>query len=96
MTAILPRAAGLVEGHDRALGDSRKSLCFGNMTAYSTAGAAMRLVIGLFVSAVLATAAAGLGLAIWTGHLGHHDANLRAIHYDTNYDLSAQRRIPSE
>ena len=51
----------------------------------------MRLVIGLFACAVLATAAACIGIAGWTGHLGHHDANLRAIHYDTNYDLSAQR-----
>jgi hypothetical protein len=56
----------------------------------------MRLVTGLFVCAVLATAAAGIGIAAWTGHLGHPDANLRAIHYDTNYDLSAQRRIPAE
>ena len=49
----------------------------------------MKLVIGLFVLALLGTAAASIGLAAWTGHLGHHDANLRAIHYDTNYDLSA-------
>jgi hypothetical protein len=56
----------------------------------------MRLVIGLFTCAVLATAAAGIGIAAWTGHLGHHDANLRTIHYDTNYDLSAQRRVPAE
>jgi hypothetical protein len=56
----------------------------------------MRLVIGLFVSAVLATAAAVIGITAWTGHLGRQDANLRAIHYDTNYDLSAQRRIPAE
>ena len=56
----------------------------------------MRLVIGLFACAVLATAAAGTGIAAWTGHLGHQDANLRAIHYDTHYDLSAQRRLPAE
>ena len=57
----------------------------------------MRLVLGLLTCAVLATAAAaGIGIAAWTGHLGHHDANLRAIHYDTNYDLSAQRRLPVE
>ncbi len=37
-----------------------------------------------------------IGIAAWTGHLGHHDANLRAIHYDTYYDLSAQRRLPVE
>ena len=56
----------------------------------------MRLVIGLATCAVLGTAAACIGIAGWTGHLGHHDANLRAIHYDTNYDLSAQRRLPAE
>ena len=42
------------------------------------------------------TAAASIGVALWDGHLGHQDANLRAIHYDTNYDLSAQRRLPAE
>ena len=56
----------------------------------------MKLVIGLFALAVLGTAAAGIGFAAWTGHFGHHDANLRAIHYDTNYDLSASRRLPAE
>ncbi|MEA2982357.1 MAG: hypothetical protein QOF91_399 [Alphaproteobacteria bacterium] len=56
----------------------------------------MRLVIGLFVSAILAVGAAGVVIAAWTGHVGHHDANLRAIHYDTDYDLSAQRRMPAE
>jgi hypothetical protein len=56
----------------------------------------MRLVIGLCVSAALATAAAVIGIAAWTGHLGRQDANLRAIHYDTNYDMSAQRRVPAE
>ena len=56
----------------------------------------MRLVIGLFACAVVATATAAIGIAAWTGHLGHHDANLRAIHYDTSYDLSAQRRVPAE
>jgi hypothetical protein len=56
----------------------------------------MKWVFGLFLLAALATASAGIGVAAWTGHLGHHDANLRAIHYDTNYDLTAQRRIPAE
>jgi hypothetical protein len=56
----------------------------------------MRLVLVLLTCAVLATAAASIGMAAWTGHLGHHDANLRVIHYDTNYDLSAQRRLPVE
>jgi hypothetical protein len=53
----------------------------------------MRLVIALFL---LIAAAAGAGFTAWTGHGGHHDANMRPIHYDTNYDLSAQRRVPAE
>jgi hypothetical protein len=56
----------------------------------------MKSVIALFALAVLATAGAGIGLAAWTGHFGHHDANLRVIHYDTSYDLSATRRLPAE
>jgi hypothetical protein len=64
--------------------------------ANQSAGAAMKLVIALVALAVLGTAAAGIGIAVQTGHLGHHDANLRAIHYDTNYDLSASRRLPAE
>jgi hypothetical protein len=56
----------------------------------------MKLVIGLFALALLGTAAAGIGFAARIGHFGHHDANLRAIHYDTNYDLSASRRLPAE
>jgi hypothetical protein len=51
----------------------------------------MRLAIGLFVLAVLGTAS--VGIAAWTGHLGHREANMRAIHYDTSYDLSARRRM---
>jgi hypothetical protein len=56
----------------------------------------MRLAIGLFVLAALGTACSVAGVAAWTGHLGHHDSSLRAIHYDTHYDLSAQRRIIPE
>jgi len=66
------------------------------MTAIKTAGAAMKWAIGLFLLAVLGTGGAVVGFSVWTGHLGHHDAALRAIHYDTNYDLSAQRRLPVE
>ena len=66
------------------------------MALRQTAGAAdMKLVIALFMLALLGTAAAGLGLAAWTGHLTRHDS-LRIIHYDTKYDLSAQRRMPVE
>jgi len=53
----------------------------------------MRLAIALVMLALFGTAAAGLGLVVWTGHVGHHDG-LRAIHYDSNYDMSAQRRMP--
>jgi hypothetical protein len=56
----------------------------------------MRLAIGIFVLAVLATAFAGISFAAWTGHFGHRDANTRTIHYDSNYDLSARRRRLAE
>ena len=56
----------------------------------------MKSVIALFMLAVLGAGAAGIGFAVWTGHIGHHNANLRVIHYDTNYDLSASRRLPAE
>ena len=56
----------------------------------------MRLVFALFGIAVLATAAVSIGFSIWDGHQGHNDAVLRVIHYDTSYDLSAQRRLPAE
>jgi hypothetical protein len=57
----------------------------------------MKLVIALFVLALLVTAA-GFGVATRAGHApqaGLHDT-LRAIHYDTKYDLSAQRRMRAE
>jgi hypothetical protein len=68
---------------------------FSITTASSTAGAAMKLVIALFATAMLGIAAT-VGLAVWAGHIGSHDASLRAVHYDTQYDLSAQRRVPAE
>jgi hypothetical protein len=55
----------------------------------------MKFLIAGFVLALLGTASASIGFAIWDGHF-HHDSALRAIHYDTNYDLSSQRRIPAE
>ena len=55
----------------------------------------MRLVTALFIAAVVATAATGFGLSVWNDGL-RHETNVRVIHYDTNYDLSAQRRIPAE
>ena len=56
----------------------------------------MKLVIGAICAGAAGTAAASIGFAARTGHLGHHDASMRAIHYDSNYDLSAQRRLPAE
>jgi hypothetical protein len=56
----------------------------------------MRWIIALFITTLLATAATGLGLAIWDGRIGHHDPAMRAIHYDTKYDLSSQRRLPAD
>jgi hypothetical protein len=56
----------------------------------------MKSAIALFVLAVLGTASAGVGIAAWTGHLGHREASTRTIHYDTSYDLSARRRMLAE
>jgi hypothetical protein len=56
----------------------------------------MRLVIVLFILTVLGTVTASIGFAVWDGRIGHRDPAVRAIHYDTAYDLSAQRRIPAE
>jgi hypothetical protein len=52
----------------------------------------MRWVIALSVLAILVTAASSFGVALWTGHVGSQGPNLRVIHYDSQYDLSAQRR----
>ena len=55
----------------------------------------MKLLIAGFVLAMLSTAGASIGFAIWDGRF-HRDTAVRAIHYDTKYDLSAQRRMPTE
>ena len=55
----------------------------------------MRLVIALFGAAVVATAVSSVGFSVWDGGL-RRDTNVRVIHYDTKYDLSAQRRMPAE
>jgi hypothetical protein len=52
----------------------------------------MRLAATAFVLVVLLTGSAAIGMAFWDGRLGHHDSSVRAIHYDTQYNLSAQRR----
>ena len=58
----------------------------------------MKLLIAAFLLAVLSTVAASIGFALWDGHYSLRDPHpqLRAIHYDTQYDMSAQRRIPAE
>jgi hypothetical protein len=63
------------------------------MTRDHPRGRPMKSAIALFVLAVLGTASAGVGIAAWTGHLGHRESSMRAIHYDTSYDLSARRRM---
>jgi hypothetical protein len=55
-------------------------------------GRTMRLLIGLFVVAVMLAASAGLGSAIWSRGIGHNDASLRVIHYGADYEMSARRR----
>jgi hypothetical protein len=55
----------------------------------------MKFLIAGFVLALLGTASASIGFAVWDGRF-HRDAAVRAIHYDTNYDMSSQRRIPVE
>ena len=55
----------------------------------------MKLLIAGFVLAMLSTAGASIGFAVWDGRF-HRDTAVRPIHYDTKYDLSAQRRVPAE
>lgn len=54
------------------------------------------IILRRHVLAVLSTVAASIGFALWDGHFIQRDPALRAIHYDTKYDLSAQRRQPAE
>lgn len=56
----------------------------------------MKLIVAGFLIAVLGTAVASVGFAFWDGRYSLRDPQLRAIHYDTRYDMSAQRRIPAE
>jgi hypothetical protein len=53
------------------------------------AGADMRLLLGLFVASALLAMA---GLAALDVRFRSSDHAMRAIHYDKNLDLSAQRR----
>jgi len=54
----------------------------------------MRLAGTTFVLVVVLTASAAIAVAFWDGRLGHRDSGsgVRAIHYDTNYSISSQRR----
>ena len=90
--SIVPPPPSPVEG---CSGDSRNPIHFSIVTPRSTGGGPMRLVIALFGAAVVATAATGFGFSVWHDGL-RHDTNVRVIHYDTKYDLSAQRRMPAE
>ena len=56
----------------------------------------MKLLIAGFLLAVFSTVAASVGFAVWDGRYSLRDPQMRAIHYDTQYDMSAQRRIPAE
>jgi hypothetical protein len=51
-------------------------------------------VLIAFLLAMLCIVSLGFGL--WDGRFSQRDRALRAIHYDTQYDLSAQRRAPVE
>ena len=53
----------------------------------------MKFLIALFLLAVSAAAFAEYGVEMWDGRLGHHDPVLRTIRYDSNYELTGQRRI---
>lgn len=53
----------------------------------------MRFAGTTFVLVVIMAATAAVGMAFWDGRLGHRDAGVRAIHYDTQYNISSQRRM---
>lgn len=50
----------------------------------------MRLVIAFFALALLVTASVSFGIS---ASRTHHDPGMHAVHYDSGYDLSAQRRL---
>jgi hypothetical protein len=56
----------------------------------------MRLLIAVFVLAVSAAAFADYGIELWDGRFGHHDPALRPINYDSQYEMTGQRRIKTE
>jgi hypothetical protein len=51
----------------------------------------MKILIACFALAVLITAAVSFEISVGRSH---HDAGMRAVHYDSGYDLSARRRTP--
>jgi hypothetical protein len=58
----------------------------------------MRLLIAMFVAAVIAAAATGIGMDVWQGSFGRPDPTMQTIHYHpgANSDVSARRREPVE
>jgi len=42
---------------------------------------------------VLCTLTAGIGLALFDGRIGHHEPAMRAIHYDTQYDVGREQLV---
>ena len=57
----------------------------------------MKLLIAIFVAAVIAAAATGIGMDIWDGNRARPDPTMQTIHYHpgANLDLSARRRDPA-
>lgn len=56
----------------------------------------MRWLIAAFILALLVAAGADRGVQLWEGRIGQEDPALRAIHYDSQYDLTARRRQPAD
>lgn len=50
----------------------------------------------VFAAFLLSMALVGVGLTILDNRSGSQDSAVRTIHYDTKYDLSAQRRTTGE
>jgi hypothetical protein len=54
----------------------------------------MKFLVSMFVAALLATAATGIGLHLWDGGFKRHDPTMRAIHYEPEAasEMSSRRR----
>jgi hypothetical protein len=57
----------------------------------------MKLLIAMFVAAVMAAAATGIGMEMRAGSFGRPDPAMQTIHYHPGgiSDLSARRRGPT-